>query len=69
MSNLALFDLFEYLHVYVTCLQPAHIFYSFSAGIDFRRHNLTSKIGPRAQRVKTFNPHSLLTSCLVDCQS
>ena len=28
------------------------MFYSFSAGIDFRRQNLTSKVDPRAERVK-----------------
>ena len=27
------------------------MFKSFSAGIDFRRHNLTSKVGPRTERV------------------
>ena len=26
-------------------------FYSFSAGIEFRRQNLPSKVGPRAERV------------------
>ena len=34
-------------------------FKSYSAGIDFRRQNLTSKVGPRADRVKrnaTTNP-------------
>ena len=32
-------------------LWPLEISYSFSAGIDFRRQNLTSKVGPRAERV------------------
>ena len=30
-------------------------FWSYSAGIDFRRQNLTSKVGPRAERVITFS--------------
>ena len=33
------------------------MFYSFSAGIDYRRQNLpslTSNVGPRAERVKWF---------------
>ena len=35
-------------------LRPLHIFNSFSTMIDFRRQNLTltSKDGPRAERVK-----------------
>ena len=28
-------------------------FISYSAGIDFRRHMLTSKVDPRTERVKT----------------
>ena len=32
-------------------LWPLEISYSFSAGIDFRRQNLTSKVGSRAERV------------------
>ena len=29
------------------------MFYSFSAGIDFRRQNLTSKVDPLTERVNT----------------
>ena len=40
------------LNIYVTGLRQVEIFYSFSARIDFRRQILTSKVGPRAERVK-----------------
>ena len=43
MSQLAPFASFECLWFW--------IFYYFIAGIDFRRQILTSKAGPRAQRV------------------
>ena len=39
---------FEYL--YVMGLRPLLIFYPFSAGIDFRRQNLRSEVGPCAER-------------------
>ena len=49
MSSLALSALFEYLFM---GLRPVEIFYSFSAGVEFRRQNLTSKFGSRTERVK-----------------
>ena len=33
------------LNTHVSGLRPLYIFYSFSAGMDFRRHNLTSDSG------------------------
>ena len=50
MSYLALFDSFEYLCYGSTAI--CNIFYSYSAGIDFRRQNLTTKVEPRAVSVK-----------------
>ena len=50
MSQLALSDSFEYL-----CYGSAiirNIVYSYSAGIDFSRQNLTSVVDPRAVGVK-----------------
>ena len=32
-------------------LRLLYIFISFSAGIDFRRQNLTSKVGPRTGKI------------------
>ena len=52
MSLLAISASFEY-----PCygLRPMQIFYAFGAGIDFRYQNrrqiLTSKVGPRSERV------------------
>ena len=37
-------------------LRPLLMFYSFSAGIDFRCQNLTSKVDPRADFYRTFYP-------------
>ena len=37
------------------CLRPLYIFYSFSAGIDFRRQNLFW-IGPRTERFNSCSP-------------
>ena len=36
-------------------LRPFKIFYSYSAGIDFRRLNLTSKVDPHAGKVNIVN--------------
>ena len=41
-------------YMYVIGLQPLIIFYSFCAGIDFRRQNLTSKVVPRTERVNVY---------------
>ena len=40
-------------------LRPLEIFYSFRAGIDFRRQILTSKVGPRFERAKLLFQTSL----------
>ena len=48
MALLALSGSFEYLF----CLSTAIVFNSFSAGIDFRRQNLTSKFDHRAVKVR-----------------
>ena len=50
MSPLPFSALSEY--IYVMCIRPLYIFHSFSAGIDFRRQILTSKVDPRTERVK-----------------
>ena len=50
ISWLALSASFEYL-CHIMDLPPISIFYSFSAGIHLRRLNLTSKVGPRSERV------------------
>ena len=52
MSQLYLSDLFEYLCYRSTAIINISINISYSAGIDFRRQILTSKIDPRAVRVK-----------------
>ena len=52
MSSLVLSDSFEYLCDGSTAII---IFYSYSAGIDFRRQILTTKVDPRAIRVKRRN--------------
>ena len=46
-------------------LRPSEIFYSFSAGIDFRRQNLvlTSKVDSRAVRVDTMQRLELDKIC------
>ena len=49
---------FEYLP-YVMGVRSLYIFNSFSVGIDIRRQNLTSKVGPRAKRVNWFTSCSL----------
>ena len=41
-----------YLHTFVMGLRPLQIFNPFSVRIDFRRQNLTSKVCPRAKRIK-----------------
>ena len=50
MSLSALSASFE--NLYVMGLRPLEIIYFFSAGIDFRRPTLTSKVGPSTESVK-----------------
>ena len=46
----------------VKCLcYGLQMFYSFSAGIDFRGQILTSKVGPRAERLTLQGPRYLLS--------
>ena len=52
MSYLALSATFEYLY-----------FYSFSVGIDFRCHNMTSKVDPHVVRFKLNKDSSFTTRC------
>ena len=48
-------------------LRPLEIFYSFSAGIDFRRQILTFKVDSRAERVKATLSQRLVFSGKVAC--
>ena len=41
-----------HLNTYVVGLRPFEIFFSYSAGIDFSRQNLTSEVDLRAVRIK-----------------
>ena len=41
-----------HMNTYIMVLQPLYIFYSLNAGIDIWRQILTSKVDPRAERVK-----------------
>ena len=62
MSQLAHSDLFEYLCYGSMTIRI--IFYSYSAGIDFRHQNLTTKIDPRTVSVKGFSQFEITLNAL-----
>ena len=43
-------------------IRPLYICYSFSMGIDFRRQNLTSNVGQRAERVNELHLRNMRRS-------
>ena len=51
-----------HLHTYVIGLRSLEIFYSYSAGIHFRRQVLTFKVDPRTVRVNFSQDASLQAS-------
>ena len=50
---------FRFIRIHMLWVYGHYKVYSFSAGIDFRRQILTSKVDPRTERVKTTRSYVL----------